>query len=237
MEQNNGQGENTSQNTENGKSVNQDELFKNLKTEFSRKQENIQSELMELKNLIISQQQSKAQTSKQDKEEKPDPIVDPDGYENYILQKAEAKIAASVNQNNQRQTQLATLVQQFPELQDGTSELTKKAVDYYNKLTNEEKMSPNAYKFAVQDAAMELGVVPMSKRKTNDYDESSDYVGSSSNSNSSNSSSRKSNRNKEEEIDPMTLEFARALGRPVNDPEYIKRLKETSKRKNWTKGQ
>lgn len=209
-----------------------DDPIKNLKSEFSRKQENVMSELAELKNLIM---QSKAPVQQQQNQKaKPDPVIDPEGYEQYIMERATAQIDSKISSQNQRQQQLSTLVQQFPELQDGNSELTKKAVDYYNKLSPEEKMSPNAYKYAVQDAALDIGVVPMSKRKQfSEEDES--FTGSSSN-----NTKRPSQKNKsqaDDKLDPATLAFAQAIGKDINDPKYLESLKKSASRKNWSKNQ
>lgn len=219
---------------------NQPDPIKNLKHEFGRKQDNVISELTALKQQLAELSQNIVKPSvgikaknQNDSDEMPDPIIDPKAYKDYIKREISQEMGQSINNNNQRQQQLSTLVQQFPELQDGNADLTKKAVEYYNKLSNEEKMSPNAYKYAVNDAALDLGVLPMSKRPRNEQDDESFTGASSSN------VRRPSQKNKQadEKIDPATLAFAQAIGKDVNDPKYIESLKKYTSRKNWSKSQ
>lgn len=216
----------------------QPDPIKNLKQEFGRKQDNVLNELTALKQQLSALSETIVKPSigiksQNQNEEMPDPIVDPKGYKDYIKREISQEMGQSINNNNQRQAQLSALVQQFPELQDGNADLTKKAVEYYNRLSNEEKMSPNAYKYAVNDAALELGVVPMSKRQRNENDDES-FTGSSSG-----SAKRPSQKNKqaEEKLDPATLAFAQAIGKDINDPKYIESLKKHASRKNWSKSQ
>lgn len=213
-----------------------DEL-KNLKSEFSRKNENLNRELESIKSMLAGVAQTVSQPKRESKPvEKPDPLLDPEAYEEYITNKVSSRMDQSINQNNQRQSQLAALVQNYPELQDANNELTKRAVDAYNRLSNEERMSPNAYKFAVLDAAGDLGVVPMSKRKTDINDESSEDFTTNSSSYSGSRKAGSGKNQKSDKIDDMTLAFAEAIGRPVNDPKYIESLKKTISKKEWTKG-
>lgn len=216
-----------------------DDPIKNLKAEMARKQDNTNKELENIKNMLAgmaqSQQQQMQRATKQTEVEVPDPLLDPVKYEEYITNKVSAKMDQSINQNNQRQNQLAALVQNYPELQDANADLTKKAVEVYNRLSQEEKMSPNAYKFAVQDAAAELGVVAMSKRKQSESSDE-DFTGNSDNYQSNNSKS-KQNRQKADKIDDATLALAELMGRPVKDPKYLESLKKYTGRKNWNKGE
>lgn len=214
---------------------NVDETLKNLKSEFSRKQENVSKELEQIKamlgNLAQPQRQQAAEPN-----EIPDPVLDPKGYKEYLKKEVLQETSQIVNQNNQRQSQLASLVQSYPELQDSNSELTKKAVENYSRLSNEEKMSPRSYQFAVQDAAAELGVLPVSKRQNNKNNDGDDSFTANSGAYSSNKPSQKQNRNSDK-IDDATLAFAQAIGKDVNDPKYIESLKKHTNRKNWNRGQ
>lgn len=212
-----------------------DEL-KNIKSEFARKQDNTNKELENIKNMLagIAQQTQQAKAPAQ-KQEKPDPLLDPEAYEQYITEKVSSRMDQSINQNNQRQAQLAALVQNYPELQDANADLTKKAVEVYNRLSPEEKMSPNAYKFAVQDAAAELGVVAVSKRKQSESSDD-DFTGNSD-SYQGNRSKPSSKQNKSDKIDEATLALAELMGRPIKDPKYLESLKKYTGRKNWNKGE
>lgn len=125
----------------------------------------------------------------------------------------------------QRQTgTLQELVSNYPELHDKNSTLTKRAVEIYDSLSPEEKSSPVAYKSAVYQAAAELDVVPVTKRKTN----TDDFTGGS------NRGGGGGNNKKEGDLDPRTLEFAARMGFNVNDPKVVESLKTRSKRTNWT---
>lgn len=222
-------------NEQGNQAPNVDETLKNLKSEFSRKQENVSRELEQIKamlgNLAQPQRQQAAEST-----ETPDPVLDPKGYKEYLKKEVLQETSQIVNQNNQRQSQLASLVQSYPELQDSNSELTKKAVENYSRLSNEEKMSPRAYQFAVQDAAAELGVLAMSKRQNNKQNDGDDSFTANSGSYSSNKPSQKQSRNNDK-IDDATLAFAQAIGKDINDPKYIESLKKHTKRGNWNRGQ
>lgn len=222
-------------NEQGNQAPNVDETLKNLKSEFSRKQENVSRELEQIKamlgNLAQPQRQQAAEST-----ETPDPVLDPKGYKEYLKKEVLQETSQIVSQNNQRQSQLASLVQSYPELQDSNSELTKKAVENYSRLSNEEKMSPRAYQFAVQDAAAELGVLAMSKRQNNKQNDGDDSFTANSGSYSSNKPSQKQSRNNDK-IDEATLAFAQAIGKDTSDPKYIESLKKHVNRKNWNRGQ
>lgn len=222
-------------NEQGNQAPNVDETLKNLKSEFFRKQENVSRELEQIKamlgNLAQPQRQQAAEST-----ETPDPVLDPKGYKEYLKKEVLQETSQIVNQNNQRQSQLASLVQSYPELQDSNSELTKKAVENYSRLSNEEKMSPRAYQFAVQDAAAELGVLAMSKRQNNKQNDGDDSFTGNSGSYSSNKPNQKQSRNNDK-IDDATLAFAQAIGKDINDPKYIESLKKHTKRGNWNRGQ
>jgi hypothetical protein len=222
-----------------GKGV--DETLKNLKSEFARKQDLVGKELEQIKNMLggLTQQQQAANQRHKvvDDADIPDPILNPKAYKDYLKNEIMQETSQALNQNNQRQGQLSALVQNYPELQDANAELTKKAVENYSRLSNEEKMSPNAYRFAVQDAAAELGVLAMSKRSNNKNDDDGDSFTTNSGSYNSNKPSSKQNRNSEK-IDEATLAFAQAIGKDTSDPKYIESLKKIkAERKNWNRGQ
>lgn len=221
-------------NEQGNQAPNVDETLKNLKSEFSRKQENVSRELEQIKamlgNLAQPQRQQAAEST-----ETPDPVLDPKGYKEYLKKEVLQETSQIVNQNNQRQSQLASLVQSYPELQDSNSELTKKAVENYSRLSNEEKMSPRAYQFAVQDAAAELGVLAMSKRQNNKQNDGDDSFTANSGSYSSNKPSKQNKSN--DKIDDATIAFAQAIGKDTSDPKYIESLKKHITRKNWNRGQ
>jgi hypothetical protein len=212
-----------------------EDALKNLKAEMARKHDNTNKELESIKNMLGSIAQSvQPKQQKQVESEEPDPILDPKGYKEYLKREVMQETNNLMQNNNQRQGQLAALVQSYPELQDANSELAKRAVDVYSRLSQEEKMSPNAYKFAVQDAASELGVLSMSKRQQKQNESQDEDFTMNSGSYSGNKKPSKGQ--KADKLDDATLAFAEAIGKDINDPKYIESLKKYANRKNWNKG-
>lgn len=215
-----------------------------LKSEFSKQNSGVLNEIQALKQSLLGlneaiKQKSTPAPSQNNNQDEPDPIIDPKGYREYIKrelsQEVESKLDQRLTIQNQRQAQLAALVQDYPELQNNNSDLTKKAIELFSSLSDVEKNSPTAYKFAVQSAAAELGVLTMSKRKT--LEDNDNFTINNSNSSSNRSGSGQSNKgvDKDAKIPDETLQFAQLLGLDTNNPEYIKRLKTAAKRKNWSK--
>lgn len=228
-------------NVNTGEGTNTDQLDA-LKSEFSKQNSGVLNEIQALKQSLLGLNEAIKQKStpaplQNNTQEEPDPIIDPKGYREYIKrelsQEVESKLDQRLTVQNQRQAQLAALVQDYPELQNNNSDLTKKAIELFSSLSDVEKNSPTAYKFAVQSAAAELGVLTMNKRKTTEENDNFTI----NNSNNSGGKGGNSNRNndKDAKIQEETLQFAQLLGLDTNNPEYIKRLKAASKRKNWSK--
>ena len=111
-----------------------------------------------------------------------------------------------------------------------TELLVAAAVEIYNALSPEDKTSPTAYRLAVKEAASDLGVLPVRKRKQSDDDS---YLASSSSSPEGKPSSRRSA--KEDEIDTKTIAFAKMVGLNTDDPKVVENLKQRSKRQNWSR--
>lgn len=216
---------------------NQQDPIKQIKSEFGRKQENVMNEL----NALRSQLSQIADTvitaasakNKQSEEIDVDPIVDPKGYKESLKKELRKEMEQSLGAERERGTVLSTLVANYPELQQSNSELTKTALQIYNNLSPAERSSPSGYKIAVMQAAQEVGILPMSKRKQSSS-EDSDFTMSASN---SSVRTRPSQKAKEKELDEKTLAFAELIGRPVNDPKYQESLKKTvsGRKRSWQK--
>jgi len=214
--------------------------IKQIKSEFGRKQDNVMNELNALKaqlgqiaDTVITAAATKRQSSED--ESMPDPVMDPKGYRDHLKKDLRREVDASLNSERERNQTLASLVSQYPELQDGNSELTQQALRIYQGLSNSEKQSPSAYKLAVMQAAQEVGVLPANKRQSKKQE--ADDESFTMNSGGSSNARRPSQNRKEEKLDERTLEFARALGRPVDDPKYMESLKKTvsSRKRSWSK--
>jgi hypothetical protein len=154
---------------------------------------------------------------------------DPKAYAREVSKRAEqrasALIDARLNQQNQTQVVMGQLINDYPELGDTNSPLSKKAVEIYNQLPNEMKSNPIAYRTAVRDAAAEEGLLPKSKRKSSSNDDFS--LGGSN--------GTRGNPKKDAEIDARTLEMAERMGLNITDKKVAERLKQRSQRKNWGK--
>lgn len=197
---------------------------KNLQSEFDRKLQNVTAELQRIAAAIpqpAPQQQSKKKLAEL-------AYSDEDGFERELDSRVEAKAAAIVENMTAKQARQNAVIQDlykdFPEIGDMENPLTKRALEIHASLSAEEKGSPMAYKLAVKDAALELGVKPKSKRAANN-DESFQLGGGG------NPPPRK----QKEDIDTATTDFARALGVDVSDVKVKERLKNYSSRRNWNK--
>lgn len=212
--------------------------IKQIKSEFGRKQDNVMNELNALKaqlgQIADTVIHAAAAKNKPEQDENIDPIVDPKGYKESIKKELRKEMDQSLGMERERNTVLSTLVSQYPELQSSNSELTQTALRIYNQLSNSEKNSPSGYKIAVMQAAQEVGVLPVNKRKQSQSESSDDFTLSNSN---TSVRQKPSERAKSEKIDEKTLEFAQLLGRPTNDPKYIESLKKTitSRKRSWSK--
>lgn len=212
--------------------------FGNFKQEINRKLTNQESTIKELANAnkALLEKLSALTTPKAPvQEDDMDKIWydDPKKAAARIKEQTKAEMMAEYRQDQeiQRRTQstLAALVNDYPELNDQSSELTRKAVEYYNSLPESEKSSPSAYKLAVKDAASDLGLLPIKKRSQSDMDA---FTASSA---SGYASAQSRNSGKKEDVDPRTIAFAKLVGLNTDDPATMEGLKSKAKRKNWDK--
>lgn len=212
-----------------------EERFKNLQAEMNRKTSNLDSKLEQINQQL--QQLSLLGNSvqaPQNSNTRPDAVLEPEAYERYMEQKMESRLNDRFANQQKQQSEIASLVNNFPELSDGSSELSQAAVRAYNNLSPQEKGMPGAYRLAVQGAALDLGILPKSKRAENNKSKSneSDDIGARSS-----NEGRSSGKGKNQKLDDSTLEFARLLGKDVNDPKYVERLQKAATRTRWSKAQ
>lgn len=218
--------------------------IKNFKSEISRKIEN-QNAILEKQNREINERLAAltASVSRQTPEAPLPPSKkmsdlmydNPEEYARIIAENATnaaTKVAArmvetSTAQQNDWNTTVAQLQNEYPEFQKNDSELTKRTLEIYNTLSANEKNTGRGIKSAAREAAAELGIVTASRRTRNNTDDFS--VGSSG------SSNRQQAKKADAKIDQASIEFARLLGQPVDDPKYIERLKKSNNRKNYGK--
>lgn len=199
------------------------DLLKNMKTEFERKLSNIESNNKKLMDQMTALLQPKAAPQQQQAKFEDVWYEDPRKAAEIIKQELRQESQAAARTN----TTLAKLVQEFPELNDEGSDLTKRAVEIFDGFSADEKASPVAYRAAVREAAQELGMAPASKRKRSEED---DFSLSGSGAGRSRSE-RKASR---DTLDPNTIEFAQFMGLDTEDPKLRERLKGHQKR-IWTR--
>lgn len=216
--------------------------------ETNRKFEKMQSEnqklaqqIEALTNAITMQQQQQAGASRsksaivEDENLEDLAFKDPRAYAAKVTERATQQATRVVNeqlQTQQRSNQiLGQLVSDYPELNDGNSELTTKAVAIYKQMSEVERSNPLAYKAAVRDAAADLGILPKSKRKVQGDEE---FQFSASNPRGENASNPSKTR-KNDELDGKTAAFAKLIGLDTSKKEVVERLKSRQQRKNWSK--
>lgn len=225
-----------------GNASSQPDPITNLKSEMSRKTEKLAQENARLAQQLdavlgkLNNLSAPAASGNLDEDAALEELAfkDPKEYARRVREQATRQATQMVDQRiqqqNNQQATLSALVNDYPELQDAGSDLTKRAVEIFKGLSQSEQSSPLAYKAAVREAAAELGVLPKTKRKTSSSD---DFSFSGSNSGSGSQSSRGSGSN--DKLDERTVAFAKLIGLKTDDPKVVERIKQRSKRKSWSR--
>jgi hypothetical protein len=223
MEDNQNVGENTSTESQvEATASNQaEDPIKNLKAEMNRKLENTNAQLQAL--LAAINTQNKPAPSEPAK--KVSVFEDEEAYAARVVAEAEARIEKKLAKEREQQTKQAQtinqLVMEFPELAQQDHSLTKRAVEIYNSLSDDEKNSPIAYKAAVKEAALELDIKPKAKRSQQRKEDDSFSLGGSSQ-----GSKRPAPAS---EVDKVRESLAEAFGIKLT-PEVKERLKSNAKK-------
>jgi hypothetical protein len=210
---------------------NANDPIKNVKAEFERKLGNVDQQMAAIKqstdtllNFVRSQQAAKPAAPAVKLED-----VWLDNHEAaaaIVVDRATQAIEQKLNQREANNTRTATtiqkLVSEFPELSSSDHELTMKANEVYNSMSEDEKTSPVAYKAAVNAAALDLGYMPKAKR-TEEYEEAFALRGG-------NSATRNTRRGREPSLAQETLDFAALVGLDTDSKEVKESLKARSTR-------
>jgi len=211
----------------------------NLKAEFNRKLGNLSETNARLEAQLAAlaaalPKAAPAQTAVPAK--KVSVFDDEEAFAASIEERVSARVDQVLTTREVAQAKNAQLIQglisEFPELSDGSSDLTLKAVEVYNNMSADDKRAPLAYKAAVQQAALEMGVKPKSKRAKASSDESFSL---GSGSGAAEATPRKQ---KSQGIDPRTKMFAEAVGLNLDDPKNkasAERIANNHGRKNYNK--
>jgi uncharacterized coiled-coil protein SlyX len=207
--------QNTGTTTPEGSVAPQQDEIKNLKAEMNRKLENTNAQLAALLNEL---KQKSAPSAAQSSPAKVSVFDDEEAYARRIKEETareiESKLEARQAQQTKYQTVVNQLVSEYPEANDTSSELYKRAQEHYAQLDDSEKANPLALKAAVTSAAAELGMKPKSKRQ-----KSSDDGFTMSSSSTGHGTKRK------DDLDQGQMDFARMMGLNVDDPKVRERIK------------
>jgi len=197
--------------------------IKNLKAEMDRKLSNLQQTNEALIKQVQAMIQPKPAASSTASSAKLEDVWfdKPEEAASRIEERVLTKISKQQETAAKSNATIGQLVSEFPELSDNNSDLTKKAVEIYSSFSEDEKSSPVAYRAAVREAAMELGVSPKSKRQASSEDDTFSIGGSSSS---------REDRRAAKQMDQATLEFASIMGLDVNDKKVVERIKAKTKR-------
>jgi hypothetical protein len=218
----------------------QQDPIKNLKGEFNRKltaQEESLKALRESNERLATMMSAIAERVAPAPQPAAADEGDLDPYDPQFVQKVtqRAQHAASevINAQAEKQRIIGTLVSQYPELQDAGSDLHKRAVQIYESFPKAEKERATSMKTAVLEAVAELGVAPMSRRKTvnnpalEDGDDSFVMPSSRSRNQSTDDTSKRT------KISQKTSELAQLMGLNMEDKKQVERLEKRAQRKVW----
>jgi hypothetical protein len=219
------------------------ETLRNVKSEFDRKLGNIERTAIEA-NARLQQQMEQflaaikpAPPQAGKEEDLADlALTDPKRYAEVVRKQAEDAADRKIDsfrseQSSQaaRNQTLTQLVNDFPELADANTELYKMADSELRKVPVNQQ-TPAMIKAAILDAASELGLQKVSKRKRHESDDNESFsLGGSGSSNS-----RSEKREKKGTIDERTLMWSELLGRDPNDPKVKAGLEKAVKRKSYS---
>lgn len=221
----------------------QEDPVKQVKTEFSRKIENINSVLAEQNRQMQAVIEALANSNKKPNSTQSDDDIDedlvlndPKKFAKQVREKAVNEATAAITKQTQQQQQvqvqesqaLAALRSDYPELNDASSELAKKAIEIYNQNGSQGAIAVRA---AVREAASELGLQSSKFRKNSSN--SSDNFSVSGEGNTSGNTRAGDRSAKKSKVSENTLAFAQLLGRDVNDKKVMERIEKYSQRKNW----
>lgn len=209
-----------------------EDVVKNIKAEFNRKLDNVSTQLAEQRQMnerLMSQVAALKPAPAASREPDLSELMysDPAKYAEVIAERAASSVNSRLAADSKKASTIQRLVQEYPETGDQEHPLTKKAVEIYTSMPEDEKQTPQAYRTAVAEAAAELGIKPRSKRPQQDDEPSFG------------TSDRPSTRRRKSgsgDLDPNTEAFASIMGLDVKNPEVRKRLSERSDR-NWQKYQ
>ncbi len=161
-------------NVDPGTTENQPDPVQNVKAEMQRKLDNQNAELSKLQQQMQALLQTKEPPKDQSIEEEFD-VYDPQTLKKAVQKQVQAGISTFQQQQQQFMQQeqkraqvIASVVAEYPEFQNPSSEVVKEAQQILATFDPAEQTSPAAYKAAMLEAASNKGLIPKSKRGSGD---------------------------------------------------------------------
>ncbi len=201
--------------------------FKNFKAEVSRKLDNSTAQLQALMEQL---KKTAAPTQSAPKSQSAEDVWfdDPKAAKQLLKEEVRNEIRTEMGRDREVQSKYQTVVSNiyndYPEFNDESHELTKRAREIYSTFGDDDKNSPLALDAAARRAASELGYKPKAKRSTED-----DTFALSGAKSGAKPSKPK------EDIADATLMIAELMGRKTSDPKVKESLKKASSRKTWNR--
>ncbi len=210
----------------------------NIKSEFSRKTQNLEAKLADtnaqLEKMIqmVSQNLVQAKPPANEKSARDLLYDSPDEFIEQVTQKATNKAQAEVRRAQEMQSAVSSAIMEvssiYPEFSQQGSAVAQRAVELGNKLPKELRGTAEGAKIAMYQAAAEEGLTPASKRaKPTTGDDAAIGGGSRS------SGGKPASKSK---VDDSVLVMGKLLGVDYEtNKERAKALEQTSKRSKWTR--
>lgn len=146
-------------------------------------------------------------------------FLDPQALQGKVTNLAQDIASRALAREREMNATIYNLAQEYPEIQ--TDQKIKQAVvEAHKTLPAEMRDTAVGYETAVYRAVSKEGLQPKSKRQiVEDAPVASGGKGGG-----------QGKPDKKAKVDPRSIEFARLLGRPVDDPNYVKELEKTTAR-------
>lgn len=197
-----------------------DDGIKSVKAELEAQNQKMEAILSHLQTFKQPEKEQPAKNSKA-----PDPLEDPEAFAAYVAEKATHVATKKSDTQTAINMTVAKIQREFPEFQDDNSEETKAVLAEYGRLPAHLKNTAEGAELAMNRVIANRGLQPLTKRQKSEREKEEFSLSGSGNGNQ-----RRPNKTEKTEVDPMTLEWSKLLGRNTDDPEYKKRIEQASKR-------
>lgn len=205
--------------------------IKNIKAEFARKSGNMEAQLASTQAQLDALMQQLQTQSASAKPSKPAKDLLYDNPEEFIAQtvahataQADAAVTRRMSESARLNNAVAEVQARYAEFGQAGSEASALALQKAAKLPASIRGTAEGAKQAMLEAAMELELVPVSKKKAQAASNDDFVAGSSQTGGKAPARSKKEN---------LEREFARLLGADLNDKNVAKEFEKAQKREKW----